>query len=210
MFYRTSEGSGLKHDPLNALIIPRPIGWISSQDAAGNANLAPYSFFNAVAYHPPQVMFSATGPHAMGGLKDTVRNIQETGEFVVNLATWALREKVVASAVDAPPEIDEFRYAGLTPVASELVRPPRVKESPVHLECKLTRTVNLESDDPDIGNIVTFGRVIGIHIADWAIKDGKVDVVKLEPIARLGYTGYCRVTETFDIDRPRWSVVGDE
>ena len=204
MFYRTSEDHGLRNNPFNAIVVPRPIGWISSMDPQGRVNLAPYSFFNAVAYTPPQVMFAATGNHAFGGLKDTVKNVEETGEFVVNLATWDLREQMNASAVPAPREINEFEYAGLTPGKSELVQPPRVAESPVHLECTYTQTVNLLTDEPDNPNTVVFGQVIGIHIADWAITDGIVDTAKLQPIGRLGYLDYVRVTEAFSMVRPTW------
>ena len=123
MYYRTDKGHGLSQDPFNAIVVPRPIGWISTLDSVGRANLAPYSFFNAVAYRPPQVMFAATTNHAFGGLKDSVKNAHETGEFVVNLATWTLRRQMNASAVAAPREVDEFEYAGLSKAPSDQVRP---------------------------------------------------------------------------------------
>lgn len=205
MFYRPEEGSPLDRDPFNAIVVPRPIGWISTLDAAGRANLAPYSFFNGVAYDPPQVMFAATGGHAFGGFKDSVKNARETGEFVVNLATWALREQMNASAVQAPREIDEFDYAGLAKAPSERVRPPRVAASPVHLECVYTQSVELESDEADDPNTVVFGKVVGVHIDDRFIVDGRVDTVKMEPIGRLGYLDYVRVAESFAMDRPKWT-----
>lgn len=183
--------------------MPRPIGWISTRSAAGVDNLAPYSFFNAVAYDPPQVMFSATGNHSTGGLKDSVRNIQETGEFVVNLATWPLRKAVNASAVPAPGDVDEFVYAGLTKSASAEVKPLRVAESPAHLECVLTQTVQLLSDD-DEPNTVTFGRVVGIHISDAILVDGRVDIRQLQPLGRLGYLDYVVVNDVFSMERPTW------
>ena len=204
MFYRTSEDHGLPRDPFNAIVVPRPIGWISSIDARGTVNLAPYSFFNAVAYRPPQVMFAATTTHSHGGLKDSIRNARETGEFVVNLATWALRTQMNATAVPAPRHVDEFEYAGVTRAPSELVNPPRVAESPVHLECIHTRTVDLPTDVPDDPNTVVFGQVIGIHIADWAIKDGHVDTVALRPVGRLGYLDYVCVDGSFSMERPTW------
>ena len=204
MFYRTSEDHGLPRDPFNAIVAPRPIGWISSIDARGTVNLAPYSFFNAVAYRPPQVMFAATTTHTHGGLKDSIRNARETGEFVVNLATWALRTQMNATAVPAPRHVDEFKYAGVTQAPSELVKPPRVAESPVHLECIHTRTVDLPTDVPDDPNTVVFGQVIGIHIADWAIKDGHVDTVALRPVGRLGYLDYVCVDGSFSMERPTW------
>ena len=204
MFYRTSEDHGLPRDPFNAIVVPRPIGWISSIDARGTVNLAPYSFFNAVAYKPPQVMFAATTTHSHGGLKDSIRNARETGEFVVNLATWALRAQMNATAVPAPRHVDEFEYAGVTQASSQLVNPPRVAESPVHLECIHTRTVDLPTDVPDDPNTVVFGQVIGIHIADWAIKDGHVDTVALRPVGRLGYLDYVCVDGSFSMERPTW------
>ena len=204
MFYRASEPHGLRHNPFNAIVVPRPIGWISTLDINGVANLAPYSFFNAVAYEPPQVIFSATHGHVQGGKKDSVKNAETTGEFVVNLATWDLREQMNASAVTAPSDVDEFEYAGLEKAPSELVKPPRVAESPVHFECRYTQTVQLPAADPNHPNSVVFGEVIGIQIADWAIEDGLVDTLKLQPIARLGYMEYTRVTEKFAMDRPTW------
>ena len=134
---------------MNALVLPRPIGWISAVSAAGSANLAPYSLFNAVAYLPPQVIFVATGAHDHGGLKDSVANIEATKEFVVNLATWALREAVNASSIGAPHGFDEFAHAGLTKIPSVMVEPPRVAESPVHLECVLSQIVELEPPPPE-------------------------------------------------------------
>ena len=203
MFYKTTEDHGLPHNPFNAIVVPRPIGWISTISETGLVNLAPYSFFNAVAYTPPQVMFSA-GRRDNGDLKDTVVNARQTGEFVVNLATWDLREQLSASSVSAPPEVDEFEYAGLTPTASKLVKPPRVAESPVHLECVFTKTVELLAEEPDDQNVVVFGKVVGIHIADRAIVNGKVDTAGLQPIGRLGYDEYVRVAETFSMGRPTW------
>ena len=130
MFYRTDEPHGLPHNPFNALVTPRPIGWISSVDGAGNVNLAPYSFFNAVSYSPPQVMFAASGYHTEGGLKDSVRNIQETGEFVVNMVNWELREAMNVTSTAAPKNVDEFEVAGLEKETAEMVTPPRVKGCP--------------------------------------------------------------------------------
>ena len=191
MFYQTDQPHGLKHNPFNALVIPRPIGWISSMDAAGHVNLAPYSFFNGVAYTPPQVMFSSTGPHDAGGLKDTVANIEATGEFVINLVTAGLAEPMNATSAPAPHDIDEFDLAGVTAQKSELVAPPRVGESPVHFECRYVKTVDVLSAHEDHRNIVVFGEVIGIHIQDDMITaDGLIDVAKLRPIARLGYNDY--------------------
>lgn len=204
MFYRSDQPHGLPHSPFNAIVVPRPIGWISSLDADGRVNLAPYSFFNAVAYTPPQVMFSASGGHVQGGLKDSVANIEATGEFVVNLATWDLRRQMNASSIAAPHGIDEFEVAGLTKARSELVAPPRVAETPVHLECRYVQSVKLLSSHPDNPPTVVFGEVLGIHIDDSVLTDGLVDMAKLQPIGRLGYMDYVKVTEVFTMQRPKW------
>ena len=206
MFYRPSDGHGLRHNPFNAIVVPRPIAWISSVDAEGRVNLAPFSFFNAVAYVPPQVMFAATGPHREGGYKDSLRNIRETGEFVANLATWSLREAVNTTSAPAPHGVDEFELAGLTKAPARLVRPPLVAESPVCLECVLVQTVALRSPDPDAPNTAVFGEVVGIHIADDAIVGGRVETPRLEPIARLGYDEYATLGEVFAMTRPGWPV----
>lgn len=194
----------LSRNPFSAIVVPRPIGWISTIDLQGVPNLAPYSFFNAVAYDPPQVMFAATSTHQHGGQKDSVKNAQDTGEFVVNIVTYELREHMNASAVAAPSHINEFEYAKLTQEPSQLVKAPRVAESPIHLECKYTQTVLLPTDDPGDPNTVIFGEVIGIHIRDTVVKDGKLDLAKIQPVGRLGYLDYVHITESFAMDRPTW------
>ena len=209
MFYRPGEPHGLPYNPFNALVVPRPIGWISSLDAAGRANLAPYSFFNAVAYVPPQVIFAGTGPHAAGGLKDSVANIEATSAFVCNLATEELARAMNLSSVAAPREIDEFELAGLTKAPSAVVAPPRVAESPAHLECELVRVVELETTDPVAAPYrLVIGRVVGIHINDAVMTDGRIDYAKLKPLARLGYMDYAAVREVFAMNRPAWPVEG--
>jgi len=202
MFYRTDEPHGLPHNPFNVLVAPRPIGWISSADQEGNVNLAPFSFFNAVAYSPPQVMFAASGYHADGGLKDSVRNIQETREFVVNIVTWSLREAMNATSASASKDTDEFDLAGLEKESSELVAPPRVKASPAHLECRYTQTVELARASEDAANLVIFGEVVGIHINDDILVDGLVDMEKADVVGRLGYMDYVRVNDIFTMERP--------
>lgn len=196
--------STLSHDPFNAIVVPRPIGWISTRDTNGVPNLAPYSFFNAVAYDPPQVMFAATSNHRHGGLKDSVKNAQDTGEFVVNMVTYDLREPMNASAVAAPSNVNEFEYANLTQASCQLVKAPRVAESPIHLECKYTQTVNLPTDDPEEPNTVVFGQVIGIHIDERVITNGKLDLQAIQPVGRLGYLDYAHITQSFHMDRPTW------
>ena len=207
MFYRTDEPHGLPHNPFNALVVPRPIGWISSQDSKGHVNLAPYSFFNAVAYSPPQVMFATSGPHEEDdGLKDTISNIQETGEFVVNVATWDLRHAMNATSAPAPRDVDEFEAVGLEKEASQMVGPPRVAASPIHLECTYDQTVELPKTDPNDSNLVVFGTVVGIHINDDIMAGGKVDLMKADIIGRLGYRDYTRVTDIFSLARPDWPI----
>lgn len=209
MFYRTDQDHGLKHNPFNAIVVPRPIGWIATRDAQGRDNLAPYSFFNGVAYHPPQVMYASTGaPDKDGGLKDSVANIRETGVFAVNIVTYALREAMNLSAASAPHGVDEFEVAGLTKAACETINAPRVAESPVCFECELVQVVDLPSDDPTALNRAVFGKVRAIHIADEVIEDGIVDIGKLAPISRLGYRDYAKVGEVFTMVRPNWPISG--
>ena len=204
MFYEIGKGTPDSYSTLNAIVVPRPIGWISTLSAEGVPNLAPYSFFNAVAYSPPQVMFAATSNHRSGGLKDAVRDAQTTGEFVVNVATWELRKQMNASAVPAPREIDEFEYAGLTKANSRLVKCPRVAESPIHLECRYSRSVEVLSNDADDPNTVVFGEVVGVHIDDRVLVDGRIDFLKLRPVGRLGYQDFVEVDSVFSMERPTW------
>lgn len=203
MFYRTGEPHGLRHNPFNALVVPRPIGWISSIDAEGTVNLAPYSFFNAVAYFPPQVMFSATAEHSEGGPKDSVANIAATGEFVVNLVSEPLKEAMNRTSTAAPRAIDEFDLAGLEKLPSEIVAPPRVAASKAHFECVLSQIVELESEGEGFNRMVV-GKVVGVHIADEVIVDGMIDMQRLAPVSRLGYRDYALLGEIFAMDRPAW------
>ena len=204
MFYEIGKGTPDPFSTLNAIVVPRPIGWISTLSEAGIPNLAPYSFYNAVAYSPPQVMFSATSNHRSGGLKDAVLDAQTTGEFVVNVATWELREQMNASAVPAPREIDEFEYAGLTKADSRLVTCPRVAESPVHLECRYTRSLEMLSNDAEDSNTVVFGQVVGVHIDERVIVNDRIDFPKLRPVGRLGYLDFVEVDSVFTMERPTW------
>jgi flavin reductase (DIM6/NTAB) family NADH-FMN oxidoreductase RutF len=197
VFYETDKNShGLKRDPFKALVAPRPIGWISSLSADGIANLAPYSFFNAISDVPPFVMFSSAGR------KDSLTNIEATGEFVCSLATYDLKDQMNRSSAAVGPEVDEFELAGLTPGPSKLVSPPRVAESPVAFECRHFKTITLPGKDGRGGYIVIIGHVVGIHLDEAVIVDGKVDVTKLRPIARLGYMDYSVVDDFFSMDRP--------
>lgn len=204
MFYKPNQGHGLPHDPFKSLIVPRPIGWISSMDPDGRVNLAPYSFFNGLSSSPPIIVFGPGGQHSEGGLKDTISNIEATGEFVCNMATWELRDAMNASSAAAPRAVDEFALAGLTAAPSELVAPPRVAESPVHMECRHYKTIELPSDDPAYPNHAVLGEVIGIHIDDSVLANGLVDIAAIKPIARLGYMDYTAVESIFTMHRPNF------
>ena len=200
-FYAPAEGHGLPHDPFNAMVGPRPIGWISSQDAGGRLNLAPYSFFNAFNYTPPIVGFCSIGA------KDSLRNIRETGEFGWNLATRPLAEKMNTTCAAVPPEVNEFELAGLTPIASQRIAVPRVAESPVSFECKLTQIVQLQGvDEVPVPSWLVLGEVVGVHIARHLLKDGIYDTAAAEPILRAGGPAdYFTVTpdNLFKMFRPR-------
>ncbi len=197
MFYDAVKNDhGLPVDPFKALVAPRPIGWISSLSAGGIANLAPYSYFNAMAQSPHYVVFGS-GPR-----KDSLRNIEATGEFAVNLATWALREKMNATSAVVPDDVDEFELAGLTKAACRLIGAPRVGESPVCFECRLFKVIELPGDDGVAENHMAVGRVVGIHIDDRFIHDGRVDTAGMKPIARLGYSEYATVETAWRMRRP--------
>ena len=204
MFYEPKNGYDLKNNPLNAIIIPRPIGWISTINIDGVSNLAPYSFFNAVAYEPPQVMFASTSEHDFGGYKDAVMDAKSTGEFVVNIATLDLKDQMNKSSVAAPHDVDEFEYSGLTKEESKLVKCPRVAESPVNLECRYTTSMQLLSKEDSKFNIVVFGEIIGVHINDEIIHEDRIDFMKLRAIGRLGYSDYVDVNNLFSMERPTW------
>ena len=197
-FYRPSEGHGLRHDPFNAIVGPRPIGWIASQDGQGRRNLAPYSFFNAFNYVPPIVGFASIGA------KDTLRNVRETGEFGWNLATRALAERMNQSCAAVPPEVDEFVLAGLTPVSSREIAVPRVAESPVSFECRVSQILQLQGA---AGNTVetwlVLGEVVAVHIAQALLRDGVYDTAAAHPILRGGGAGdYFELGERFVMRRP--------
>ena len=180
-FYEPSAGHGLAHDPFNALVAPRPIGWISSRSRDGVLNLAPYSFFNAFNYTPPLVGFASIG------YKDSVRNIEETGEFGWNLATRPLADAMNQSCAAVGPEVDEFQLAGLTPEPSRVISVPRVKETPVSFECRLSQILRLTgADGTETDTWMVFGEVVGVHIARHLLKDGVYQTAAAEPILRGG------------------------
>jgi flavin reductase (DIM6/NTAB) family NADH-FMN oxidoreductase RutF len=181
----------LPHDPFKAFVAPRPIGWVSTVGPDGEVNLAPYSYFNAVSDNPPTVMFSSDGP------KDSATFAGATDEFVWNLVTYALREAMNQTSAALPRGASEFEFAGLEMAPSRLVAPPRVAATPVAFECKVVHRVQLPR------NIVTFGEVVGVHVDERHIVDGRFDTAGVRPIARCGYRGdYAAVTELFEMIRP--------
>ncbi|MFO1035312.1 MAG: flavin reductase family protein [Geminicoccaceae bacterium] len=205
MYFEPGEAGSPPSSILNTVVVPRPIGWISTVDAEGLANLAPYSFFNAVSYTPPRVIFSSSGTQRHhGGLKDSVSNIRATGEFVANLATFELREAMNRSSISAPSHIDEFDYAGLEKAPSRRVRPPRVAASPVQLECVAEQIIDLTALGEGEPCTIVVGRIVAFHIDDAVLVDGRVDIGRLDAIARLGYDQYARVTDIFAMTRPHW------
>jgi flavin reductase (DIM6/NTAB) family NADH-FMN oxidoreductase RutF len=205
MFYEPHKRNhGLSHDPFKAIVAPRPIGWISSMSASGEVNLAPYSFFNGVSSVPPIIMFSSEGR------KDSLTFIEETREFVCNLATWELRQQMNTTSGPFPRGIDEMKQAGLEPAPSILVKPPRVKASPCAMECRWLQTVRLNDihGDPTEQHVV-FGQVVGVHIDERFIRDGLLDTAAMRPIARAGYGDYFVSTpETkFSLRRPTGGAI---
>jgi flavin reductase (DIM6/NTAB) family NADH-FMN oxidoreductase RutF len=200
-YYEPAKGHGLPHDPFNAIVGPRPIGWVSTKGQDGSLNLAPYSFFNAFNYIPPIIGFSTIGA------KDSLRNVRETGEFVWNISTQSLAEQMNKSCADLPYGTSEFTFANLTPLPSRLVAPPRVAESPVNFECKVTDIIQLHGHDgTKVKTWLTLGEVIAVHIDKSLLKDGIFDTFGANIILRAGGpSAYAKITpETrFDMFRPR-------
>jgi flavin reductase (DIM6/NTAB) family NADH-FMN oxidoreductase RutF len=195
-----SRPGSLRHDPFKALVVPRPIGWIGSLDAEGRPNLAPYSFFNGVADRPPMVMFSS------GGHKDSLRNVEATGEFTCSLVGHAQRDAMNLSSAPLAPGVDEFAQAGLQPAPSLLVKAPRVAGAPAALECRLWRTLEL----PGGRYTVVFGEVVAVYIDDAFVHDGIVDIGAMRILSRLGYMDYgvLEAADIFTLNRPLASEDG--
>ena len=198
MFYDTAKNDhGLPHNPFKAIVSPRPIGWITSKCARGEINLAPYSFFNAITDRPPIVMFSSEGP------KDSVAFVEETKEFVCSLATWELRDAMNLTSAPLPRGESEMAAAGLAPAPSRLVKPPRVAASPCALECRWLKTVGFDDViGRPVERYVVFGHVVGVHIDDRFIVNGRLDTAAMRPIARCGYDEYAVVESVFAMKRP--------
>jgi flavin reductase (DIM6/NTAB) family NADH-FMN oxidoreductase RutF len=199
-FYEPATGHGLRHDPFNAIIGPRPIGWISSRDREGKVNLAPYSFFNAFNYKPPIIGFSSISP------KDTVRNVRETGEFVWNLTTRDLAPQMNATAAHLPHGVDEFAVAGLTPVPGRLVNVPRVGESRAAMECKVLDIIQFkDKEGRDVPSWLTLGEVVAVYIDRSLLVNGVYQTAAAHPILRAGRMGdYAEITPEimFEMTRP--------
>ena len=191
MFYRPADGHGLPHNPFNAIVTPRPIGWISTRAAQGD-NLAPYSFFNAVAYQPPQVMFASTGR------KDSLRNVEAAGVFCVNIVAEAMLQAMSATSARLPHGTDEFTHAGIARAPCLTIDCPRVAAAPAALECVVTQILTLQGDD----NALVLGEVTGIHLSDDCLIDGRFDVTRFHPVARLGYLDYAIVRDLITLARP--------
>lgn len=191
MFYRPAEGHGLRHNPFNAIVTPRPIGWISSTGPFGD-NLAPYSFFNAAAYTPPQVTFASTG------IKDSLRNVLDTGVFAVNIVEEAMLDAMNATSAVLPREVDEFARAGVQREPCVTIDCPRVAGAPAVLECRLVQEILLLGRD----NVLVIGEVTGIHLRDDCLVDGRFDVTRFHPVARMGYRDYAVIHEVFEKKRP--------
>jgi flavin reductase (DIM6/NTAB) family NADH-FMN oxidoreductase RutF len=199
MFYRTADGHNLPHNPFNAIVTPRPIGWISTRGRHGSDNLAPYSFFNAVAYTPPQVMFASTGAKPdRDGTKDSVANIRDTGVFACNVVSHALADVMNQTSGPWEKETDEFTLNDLEKGQCETIDCPYVIASPAVLECKLTQIVTLEGDH----NYLVLGEVTGVRMRDDCMVDGKFDVLRFNPLSRLGYRDFATVREVFSLKRP--------
>jgi flavin reductase (DIM6/NTAB) family NADH-FMN oxidoreductase RutF len=199
MHYDPRSGRApLPHDPFNALVVPRPIGWISTLNASGTVNLAPYSFFNIVANKPPYVMFSSAYR------KDTQRNVEERGEFVASMATYALRDAVNLSSAPYNAKVSEPEALGIEMAPSVYVGPPRVKLSPTALECRYLKTVELPgaTGNPHFCSVI-IGEVVGIYIDDAVLREGMVDLQRIQPLTRLGYMDFAVIDRLFQMDRPR-------
>jgi flavin reductase (DIM6/NTAB) family NADH-FMN oxidoreductase RutF len=198
MFYEPDRNNhGLPFNPFKSICVPRPIAWVSSLSLDGIPNLAPFSQFTNLSFDPPHILISA------GAKTDTARNVNQTGEFVINMATLALKDAVNATSAFVGPDIDEAALAGLQMLPAKLVKPQRVAASPVQMECRLHSSIIVPGRLPDCGSNVIIGRVIGIHIRDDVLTaDGRLDIVKIQPLARLGYHDYTHIQSAFTMHPP--------
>lgn len=200
MFYEPKNGHGLPHNPFNAVVSPRPIGWISTRGADGRDNLAPYSFFNAVAYEPPQVMFASTSAKPdRDGTKDTVSHIRETGVFAVNVVEYDAKDMMNQTSGPWDKDTDEFALAQIEKADCTTIDCARVATAPATLECRLTQIVQL----PGAANFAVFGEVTGVHLRDNCLVDGKFDVTRFGVLTRMGYQDYSVIRDVFTLKRPQ-------
>lgn len=202
MFYETRQNAhGLPHDPFKAIVSPRPIGWIGTRGLDGSVNLAPYSFFNAISDHPKMVMFASSGR------KDTLRNVEETKVFTTSMVGRELANQVNLTSADSPYGESEFGFSGLTVAEARLINAPFVAEAHAALECKVTDIFQPRSlEGEPSGSFVVIGQVVGIHIDDAALVDGRLDMATVAPLARLGYMDYADGGNTFQMRRPPWPL----
>lgn len=202
MFYEAKGNlHGLPHDPFKAIVSPRPIGWIGSRGTDGSSNLAPYSFFNAISDHPKMVMFSSSGR------KDTLRNVEETRVFTTSMVGRALTEKMNLSSADAPYGENEFEIADLAMAEARMINAPYVADAHAALECKVTEIFEAKGLEGELsGSFVVIGQVVGIHIDDAALVNGRLDMAAVAPLARLGYLDYADASHTFEMRRPAWPI----
>jgi flavin reductase (DIM6/NTAB) family NADH-FMN oxidoreductase RutF len=200
MFYRPGiDAHGLPHNPFKALIAPRPIGWIATRDAQGRANLAPYSFFNAISDRPPMLMYCNTARKVPSGEpKDTLANIRAAGEFVHHVVPRAMADAMNICSGHYSADVDEFDLAGLEKAPCEIVSVPRIANAPAALECRLWKIIDL----PGEGDFMVLGEVVGIHLDEAILRDGRVDVTIFQPLSRLGYRDYAAVEQVFPLNRP--------
>ena len=203
MYFRPGlhKEAGLAFSPIKAIVSPRPIGWISSCGRDGSINLAPYSYFNAISELPPMVMFSSA-PSGNGQHKDSLRNVIETEEFVVNIVSAALGDAMNVTSADLAYGQNEFTAAGLEMADCNTVKVPRVAAAPAALECKLWKVIKLPKPETSGAGVMVIGTITGIHMADETVKDGKIDVTSYQPLARLGYMDYTRINDVFAMPRP--------
>jgi flavin reductase (DIM6/NTAB) family NADH-FMN oxidoreductase RutF len=201
MFYTTSlNDHGLPHDPFKALVVPRPIGWIGTRSPRGELNLAPYSYFNAVSDQPKIVMFASSGP------KDSAAFAEESGAFSANFVSANLTQQMNVSSVNAPRGVDELQLAGLTPVPCELVPSVRVGEAYAAMECRVTQIVRPQTLSKPTTTILVFGEVVGIHIDEAVLTNGRIDIAKAQPVTRLGYMDFAVIDRVFEMFRPKWPL----
>ncbi|MFK4825746.1 flavin reductase family protein [Paenochrobactrum sp. BZR 588] len=199
MFYQPKNGHQLPHNPLKAIVTPRPIGWIGTRSKEGALNLAPYSFFNVICDNPPLLMFCSSG------YKDSVAFVEETGEFTANMVGAHLAKEMNATSVNSPRGVSEFEYAGLTPASCEMIKAPRVAEAYAALECVAVEVKRLSGKDGAlVESYMVIGEVVGVHIDEAILVDGLIDITKSQPVSRLGYMDFTTTDKVYEMFRPKW------